>query len=145
MSQHSDTFLKLVNTAASSGRLRRLVFSKGGTQGAQKLTGRVCLFHGASVLSTEAAFADGKVLHARTALPLTPENFSAMLASFRQVNLLTEDGDAEYKRSVGGRDVLLAPAGLLSALSGAGVALPAEELDRKKEHILTHGIRKKTR
>ena len=137
MSENLSKLLSLLNRAATAGKLRRVIFSRGPADAPRRTEGRVCLFRGEAVLATEASFADGKVLHTRHPLPLTEEDFTALLSGFRQVNLLTGCGDAEYKRSAGGRDILRVPDGMASALSDAGVSLPAEALDRKKEHILT--------
>lgn len=137
MSENREKFLSLLNRAATAGKLRRVVFSRGPVGAPKRIDGRVCLFRDAAVLAAETAFSDGKVLHARYPLPLSAEDFSALLSEFRQADLLSECGNAEYKRSAGGRDILRVPNGMIPALSEAGVCLPAETLDRKKEHILT--------
>lgn len=137
MSENSQKLLSLLNDAASSGKLRRLIGSRPRGEGSEKATGTLCLFRGEAVLAVEEAFAGGKVKHSRLSLPLSEEALDLVFGRFAQLNLLTELGDAEYKKSSKGRDMLRVKEGLSASLSGAGITLPKEELQRKKNHILT--------
>ncbi len=136
MSENSQRLLRLLNDAAASGRLRRLIGSRPFGEGSQKATATLCLFRGEAVLAVEESFPDGKVKHSRLSLPLSEEAFGPIFGRFAQLNVLTELGDAEYKKSAKGRDILRMKEGLTASLSGAGITLPKEELQRKKNHIL---------
>ncbi len=136
MSDNSQRFLSLLNNAAASGKLRRLIASRPRGEGAEKLTATLRLFRNEAVLATEESFSDGKVKHARISLPIDEEAFETVFGRYAQLNLLTELGDAEYKKSSKGRDILRAKEGLFASLSGAGISLPKEELQRKKNRIL---------
>ncbi len=128
--------LSLLTAAAEGGALRRLVLSRPKEDAAQKTVGRLCRFRDATVLALEASFPDGKVHHSRLALPLDREAVAALISPYAQINLLTSEGNAEYRRATSGKETLLAPRDLGSRLSAVGIVLPAEELDRKKNRIL---------
>ncbi len=136
MSDNSQRFLSLINGAAASGKLRRLIGSRPRGEGADKITAALCLFRGEAVLAAEESFRDGKVKHTRLSPPLSEEAFESTFGRYAQLNLLTELGDAEYKKSSKGRDILRAKEGLSASLSGAGITLPKEELQRKKNRLL---------
>ena len=136
MSENSQKFLSLLNSAAETGKLRRIVGSRPRGEGAEKLTVTLRLFRNEAVLAAEESFSDGKVKHARLSPPLTEEAFESTFGRYAQLNLLTELGDAEYKKSSKGRDILRAKEGLFASLSGSGITLPKEELQRKKNRIL---------
>ena len=131
-----DGFLSLVIAAADAGALTRLVLSRPQEGTAQKISGRLCEFRGATVLALEAAEPDGKVRHSRLPLPLDPAALLSLCAPFAQGNLLTAVGNAEYRRAQSGKETLLAPRGLAAKFTTAGIRLPAEALDREKRHIL---------
>ncbi len=128
--------LALITLAAEGGALRRLVLSRPRGETSPKVTGRLCLFRGETVLALEATKADGKVFHRRLTLPLGAAALDALCAPYAQINLLTASGDAEFRRATSGRETLLAPRTLASSLSTPGISLPPEALDRKKNHIL---------
>ena len=129
--------LALLSAAAEGGALRRLVLSRPKEGAAQKTVGRLCRFRDATVLALEASFPDGKVRHSRLSIPLDSEALDGLVAPYAQINLLTSEGNAEYRRAASGKETLLAPRDLMSRLGSVGITLPAEELDRKKKHILT--------
>ena len=133
----SKDFLTLLSAAAERGALRRLVLSRPQDGDTVKITGKLCAFRGETVLATEASKKDGKVLHARLTLPIDGEAFSALAAPFSQWNLITAEGDAEYRRSTKGKEALIAPRDLASRLERADGAVAPEALNRKKNHILS--------
>ena len=130
-------FLALLSAAAERGALRRLVLSRPREGDTVKVTGKLCAFRGATVIATEAAKKDGKVLHARLSLPLDHEAFAALAAPFSQYNVITAEGDAEYRRSTKGKEALIAPRDLAARLATAERTEEDEALDRKKKHILS--------
>ncbi len=146
-SQKQGGFFSLINKAAATGRLRRLVFSKPKEApaeglpcpGAVKIVLKLCLHKGETVLAAEGAFADGKVKHFRFPLPLSADALLPLLLSYRQGNLITEAGDAEYREASRGRELLLAPRSLAASLGEPAPLplLPKEELNRKKNYLLT--------
>ncbi len=128
--------LALAARAAESGALSRLVLSRPTADAPARIVGRLCLFRGESVLALEASFPDGKVHHSRLTLPLDTSALFEIAAPFAQINLLTAEGNAEYKRSASGKEALLMKRDLPARLGAVAVTLPKEALDRKKKHIL---------
>ena len=137
MTSKLDEFIALTAAAAEGGALSRLVLSRPLEGAPEKTSGRLCLFRDKTVLSLEAASRDGKVKHTRLPVPLPEEELRALLAPYAQVNLLTAEGNAEYRKTAAGKETLLAPRGLLGRLGSVGVRLTTETLDRKKNHILS--------
>lgn len=136
MESKRSELLLLAARAAESGALLRLVCSRPSGDGPQRISGRLCLFRGKSVLALEAAFPDGKVQHSRMELPLDPLALDALTLPFMQINLLSSEGNAEYKRSASGKEALLMKRDLPARLGAVSLTLPKEALDRKKQHIL---------
>ena len=137
---HTDPiaeFFSLLSAAAEHGALRRLVLSRPREGDTVKVMGKLCSFRGATVLATEAARKDGKVQHARFTLPLDREALLALAAPFSQWNILTSEGDAEYRRSTKGKEILIAPRELAARLADAEATESADTLDRRKKHILS--------
>ena len=62
-----------------------------------------------------------------------------LIKSYRQVNLITQIGDAEYKRSKEGKEVILGGDNLKRKLEGISPAFESaiEALDKKKNYILS--------
>ena len=133
----SADFLALLSSATECGALRRLVLSRPSMGDTVRATGKLCLFRGATVLAVEAAKKDGKVHHSRLSIPLDPEEFSALVAPFSQWNLISAEGDAEYRRSAKGKEALIAPRDLPSRLAAFRGEDTPEALDRRKKHILS--------
>ena len=137
MTSKLDEFIALAAAAAEGGALSRLVLSRPLYDAPEKTSGRLCVFRGETVLSLEAAFRDGKVKHTRLPVPIPEEELRALLSPYAQVNLLTAEGNAEYRKTAAGKETLLAPRGLLGRLGSVGIRLTTETLDRKKNRILS--------
>lgn len=137
MTSKLDEFIALAAAAAESGALSRLVLSRPLYDAPEKTSGRLCLFREKTVLSLEAASRDGKVKHTRLPVPIPEEELRALLSPYAQVNLLTAEGNAEYRKTAAGKETLLAPRGLLGRIGGVGIRLTTETLDRKKNRILS--------
>lgn len=132
-----DALLSLIEAAADSGKLTKLVLSRPREGSALREVGRLCLYRGTSVLAFETSYPDGKVHHSRLSLPPERDSLLDRLSPYAQINLLTTDGNAEYRRTASGAESLLAPRGLAGRLSSAGISLPISELNRKKQYILS--------
>lgn len=133
----TDTLLSLIEAAADSGKLKKLVLSRPYEGSALREVGRLCLHRGTRVLAFETSFPDGKVHHSRLSLPLEKPQLWERLSSYAQINLITTDGNVEYRRAASGAESLLAPRDLAGRLSSLGISLPLSELNRKKQYILS--------
>ncbi len=136
MENKKSELLLLATRAAESGALNRLVLSRPTGEAPERISGRLCLFRGESVLALEESFKDGKVHHTRLPLPLDPSALASLAEPYAQINLLTSEGNAEYRRAGSGRDVLLMKRAFPAKLGAVAVTLPQDGLDRKKKHIL---------
>ncbi len=144
MTNKSELF-SAIRLSMSSGTLKKLTLSKpdGGTFA--RISGRLCLIHGEDTLAIEASFSDGKILHRSHPLSdLTDDFLTSLLLSYKQLNLVTAVGDAEYKRGKSGTESYLRVSPLLRKLEsltpdkkGFFKKEIAMSLDRKKNYILS--------
>lgn len=121
------------------GKLRKLVLSKPADGSAKKAVGRLCTLRGEPALTVEETLGGGKVAHKNYRLSaLTAGDTDDMCARYRQINLCTADGDAEYRRSKNGKETLIGGAALLKKLADTTVAFTENiAIDRKKSYILS--------
>ncbi len=132
------SFFRCLTMAMSGGVLRKLVLSKP-EAGCFPSHARLCTLRGEPTLSFEDILGGGKVRHRTVALSACDEEFcDQLLRSYRQVNLLTTVGDAEYRRGKGGKDIFLGGDKLLRALSRDYTPFCGEiSIDRQKTYILS--------
>ena len=119
-------FASLCLLAARTESLKKLVFSRPVDGDIVRAAGILCRIGGKIVIQIETLHSDHKATHEN--LPLTRETedlLTARLGSFSQANLLTTGGDAEYRRSKKGAEILLGADKLtaLLAMFGTGAAL----------------------
>ena len=130
--------LNLILSSAFAGVMRRLVLSKP-TGEALKVTARLCSHKGEVLLATETLMPDGKAFHKNYPLAEAEEAVSLLLPSYMQVNLLTSLGDAEYRRSKKGSEMMRGEKELerrLSAYTPSFADALCESLDQSKSYIL---------
>ncbi len=132
------TFTRVLAMAMSGGTLKKLVLSKP-ENGVFPAHARLCTVRGEPSLAFEEALGGGKVRHRTVGVSAIDEEFCAnLLSGYRQANLLTTVGDAEYRRAKGGREVFLGGDKLLSRLSKDYSPFVGEiAIDRQKKYILT--------
>jgi hypothetical protein len=128
----------LILTAASKNALRKAVLSKCENKSIQKAVITLKQSREKIFLQAEYFHKDNKVTHKN--IPLD-EGASALLLEisepFGQINLITADGDCEYRRSSSGKTVLLGGDKLARRLknSAAGEISPTSN-NREKKYIL---------
>lgn len=125
--------------AARSEVLKKLVFSLPLRAGIIRTTGTLRRVGGQVMLQLEALHTDNKATHEN--LPLTDETAAALaerFADFRQVNLITAAGDAEWRMSKRGNTVLLGADKLRRKLnSGDTTPVAVGGNNKEKKRILT--------
>ena len=128
-----------IRLAMEKGAFKKLVLSKPTGGYPARITGRLCHLRGETTLSTESPLAGGKVLHKNYPLSsLHEETLTALLAPYRQINLITAVGDGEYKRAESGRETYIGLAALLKKLSAYTALSTADiSIDRKKNYLLS--------
>lgn len=128
---------ELIALTVERGALRRVVLSKPDDPTVKRSELRQIMLSRGAALQLETFTADNKAYQRNLMLPCGAEQLEPILAEYRQINLLTQAGDCEYRRSKSGNSVLLGADKLETALRLYRAA-PAETQtnDRAKSHIL---------
>ena len=122
--------------AAEKKVLKKTVLSKSLDKNIVRAVITKKLISGKEMLQVEAFTSDNKALH--TNLHASDENALAELfGGFSQINLITTAGDAELKRSKGGKVTLIGDKKLSRAFEGEiSETVSAKGNDEEKSHIL---------
>lgn len=132
--------VSLLFDAAAAGKLRRAVFSRPENGDGSRVCARVCTHKGELLLATERHTADGKAFHQNLSLEGLREAILPLASPYMQINILTSLGDAEYKRSTKGKEIIIGGDKLRRALKRSTPSFAdavTETLDRRKNYILT--------
>ena len=132
--------LSLICLAFDKGAIKQIILSRPVDASLPvKVKGRMAMRRSHPILALEFSEKGDTVSQKNLTREELIEALSALIANYRQVNLITQEGDAEYKVKKDGDAVLLGGEKLSRRLSRA--ALTPEEalgaLDRKKNYILT--------
>lgn len=132
-------FCKLVTKAFDAEIIKKLVFSRPTGEGAVKISGRLCSHRGKKLLALEYSLPSGTVSQENLTAETLPGRIFEITDSYKQANLITTLGDAEYKVSKKGKTALLGAQALLRKLSGDAPDFEKaiEELDKRKNYILS--------
>ncbi len=128
--------LEILVAAHQKGVLKKAVLSKPSDPAVVKAVLTSKLISGRRMLQLETFRTDNKALHKNIA-PEDGAALATLLADFSQVNVLTDVGECELKRSKSGTVTLLGEKKLSVALSGAREKAPTMGNDHKKQYILT--------
>lgn len=135
-----DELLSLISLAFDKGALKQLILSRPkDADRPVKVKGRMAMRRSHPILALEFSEKGDTVSQKNLTREELCDTLSALIANYRQVNLITHEGDAEYKVKKDGDAVLLGGEKLSRRLSRATVT-PEEALgalDRKKNYILT--------
>ena len=143
----------LIADTASAEILSKAVFSKSSDKTVSRVTLTLKRVKGETVLQLEtlrvADVADTAVngkkpvqaSHENLSVADAPERLADMVQQFDQVNLMTTAGNAELRRSRGGKETLLGVTTIQKALTGGGDKTPVRITiggnDKAKRRILT--------
>ncbi len=145
----------LIAATATAEILSKAVFSKCRDKTVSRVTLTLKRVKGETVLQLEtlrtAAVADAEVngkkpvqaSHENLALTDAPARLSTLVVTFDQINLMTTAGNAELRRSKGGKETLLGATPIRKALDGAPMGDKAPQKitvggnDKVKRRILT--------
>ena len=132
-------FLSLVKRSFEKETLKKLVFSRPDGSEISKISGRLVAHRGKRLLSMEYSLPGNTVSHKNLGEDILESELLTLIKSYRQVNLITQIGDAEYKRSKEGKEVILGGDNLKRKLEGISPAFESaiEALDKKKNYILS--------
>lgn len=137
MTKKSD-FLDLTKKAFKAEIIKKLVFSRPDCAEAVKVSARLCAHRGRRLLSLEYSMPSGTVSQENLTEDNLISRLSDIIDTYKQANLITTLGDAEYKVSKKGKSALLGADSILRRLSGeqSSFERAIEELDKKKNYIL---------
>lgn len=134
----SKAFISLVLLAAKHEIIKKLVFSRPRAGETLKVSGRLCSHRGRTLLALEYSLPGNTVSHKNVKKEDMPEALSELIGNYKQANLITTEGDAEWKLSSSGKEVLLGGDKLQRKLSAVAPSFESaiEALDNKKNYLL---------
>jgi len=138
MNPRSD-FISLATNAFKAEVLKKLVFSRPTESEITKVTARLCSHRGRRILAVEYSLPGNTVSQKNIQESELADELSLLISSYKQANLLTTLGDAEWKCSKSGKEILLGGEALSRKLSGhqPDFVSAIESLDKKKNHMLS--------
>ncbi len=139
MKNPKSDFVNLASLAFKKEAIKKLVFSRELRGEVTKVTGRLCSHRRGKVLSLEFVLPGNTVAQRNIPEADFEKELSLLIENYKQVNLITTLGDAEYKASKSGNSVLLGGDALQKKLSQENQSFVStiEELDKRKNYILT--------
>ena len=133
-----EAFIEVTELAFDREIIKKLVFSRPKTSEIQKVSARLVLHKGRKILALEYSLPGNTVSHKNVGKDGLVAILEELLAEYSQANLITTEGDAEWKLSRSGKEALLGADKLKTKLSGDKKSFEAalEALDNKKNYIL---------
>lgn len=137
----AESFIEAVLLAAEKEVLKKLVFSRPRDNEIQKVSARLVAHRGRRMLAFEYNLPGNTVSHKNVSEDSVGDMIAELLGDYMQANLITTEGDVEWKLSKSGKEALLGADKLKNKLSGSRADFEAaiEALDNKKNYLLTGG------
>lgn len=134
-----NDFCALVLEAFRREALKKLIFSRPRESEISKVTARLCAHRGRRILAFEYSLPGNTVSQKNFSEDGLQAELERLLSEYRQANLLTVLGDAEWKKGKADKEVILGADSLKRKLCGTAPSFEKaiEELDKKKNYILT--------
>ena len=134
-----DDFLKLIISAYDKEILKKVIFSRPKDSEVTKVSGRLCAHRGNKLLALEYSLPGNTVSQKNLTSANISETLSELIAEYKQINLLTTLGEAEFKLSKSGTPVMLGYDKLVRKMEGESPSFEKaiEALDKQKNYILT--------
>ena len=129
----------LLFSAAASETLRLAVFSRPLDPSTVKETVRLCRHKGALLAAFEKQARDGKVYHENVPIEALEDAIAQRLEAYRQTDIFSPLGEASYRISAKGKEVLLGGDALLKRIEnekGSFADAVNDTLSHKKNYIL---------
>ena len=135
----SKEFLSLVEYSFEKETLKKLIFSRPDKSEVSKISCRLVAHRGKRLLAMEYSLPGNTVSHKNLSEEKLADELMPIIEAYRQVNLITVLGDAEYKRSKEGKEVILGGDNLRRKHEGQAPAFESAiaALDNKKNYILS--------
>ncbi len=139
MTETRNNAVSLIIESVRAGVLRKAVFSKSVSADEQKTELSTVKIGDRLMLRSVSLMKDGKAIQKNLAIDDT-EFLGSLAARYAQINIITTLGDAEFKCSKSGKELLSGDRKIKNAISsgvGKDKIVSAEANDRKKNHILS--------
>ncbi len=138
MTEKQTALLELLMLAFRKEALKRIVFSRPCGE-VSKVSGRLCAHRGRRILALELSLPGNTVAQRNIGEGELEAEFARIAPDFKQINLISTLGDAEWKCQKAGKEALLGADKLMRKLSGEAQKFESaiEALDNKKNYILT--------
>ena len=135
---NKNDFCRLVERAFKREALKKLVLSRPRASEISKISCRLCAHRGRRILAMEYFLPGNTVSHKNVDEDKIAAEIAELLLEYRQANLITALGDAEFKSGKGDKEVVLGGDALMRKLSGEAPLFESaiEALDKKKNHLL---------
>ncbi len=135
---------KFINTAILSiekGALKKLVFSRPAENEIEKVSARLCSHKGKAILAFEYHLPSSTVKQKLLPKEEAKSELELLFSDYKQANIITTLGDAEWKRSKKGKEIASGLDALLNKMSDKirEFNFIPEPLDKKKNYILSGG------
>ena len=132
-------FLALIENCFKREVIKKLVLSRPTEGEISKISCRLCAHRGQRILAMEYSLPGNTVSHKNLGEDRILHELTSLLDNYRQVNLITTLGDAEWKCAKGGKEVVLGGENLKKRLGGEQPAFESaiQALDNKKNYILS--------
>jgi SAM-dependent methyltransferase len=133
-----NDFCELVVCSFAKEVIKKLVFSRPKGTEISKVTARLCAHRGRRILAIEYSLPGNTVSQKNVSESELPSVIAELTASYKQGNLITTLGDAEWKISKSEKEILLGGDNLKRKLNGDALSFETaiEALDKKKNYIL---------
>ncbi len=132
-----NSFCELICRVCEKDALKLLVFSRPIADSAKKITAKLCAHRGGRLVRFEYSLPGDTVSQKNVAPDKLYSELLELAQQYRQINLITPLGDAEYKLSKSEKAVILGAEKLRRKLDArVDFETAISELDRKKQHIL---------
>ena len=134
-----QAFIEVTELAFDREIIKKLVFSRPKTSEIQKVSARLVLHKNRKMLALEYSLPGNTVSHKNVGKDGLVSILEELLLEYSQANLITTEGDAEWKLSKSGKEALLGADKLKNKISGDTRSFEAaiEALDNKKNYILS--------
>ena len=134
----TEQFTETVSLALEREVIKKLVFSRPKSSEIQKVSARLVAHRGRRMLAFEYSLPGNTVSHKNVAEAEIGVILAELLNEYAQANLITTEGDVEWKISKSGKEALLGADKLRSKLSySADFESAIESLDHKKNYLLS--------
>jgi len=139
MTSKRKEFIDLIMLAFKRETIKKLVFSRPESSEICKISGRLCSHRNQKMLALEYSLPANTVSHKNILEKSIQQTFGEILEEYNQANLITTAGDAEWKISKKGKEVLLGADKLTRSLTQdrTDFEKAIESLDTRKKRILS--------